>query len=82
MLFAICFNLDQSKIRMSGNGLPNKILRTHPQGKKLLTNLWEKGNLLIASIFSFPRFLPFKGQSIAFKQHLSSAIYFNSKQEH
>ena len=71
MLFAICFNLDQSKILSSGNGLRLHSVTSvwlepyiNPLQyllKKAFENIVGKGGTLIFSVFSLSHcFLPYK----------------------
>ena len=57
MSSAICFNLDLSKILLSGNGLINPFPHNNtfwrPWETSLLKTLWEKEKLLVTSNFSF-----------------------------
>ena len=56
MASAICFNLDQSKILWSGNGLMlyyTILTLNNPLESRLLKTLWEKENMLETSIFSY-----------------------------
>ena len=87
---ANCFNLDQSKILSSGNGLmlddypnpfPNKPWMLRVYSTSLLKTLWEKEKMLVTSIFSFPHsvFYSMKKKIIILATfNLSSVNAFNS----
>ena len=63
MSSAICFNLDQSKIVMSGYALTHSHTMTpfDTPGKQAFWKHWEKEKLLVMSNFSFSHsvFYPF-----------------------
>ena len=77
MSSAISFNLDQSKILSSGNGLINPLPYTadfkQTWERSFLKTLWEKEKMLVTSNFPFSNNVFYPSQK---KFHFFSHIYF------
>ena len=83
MSSAICSNLGQSKILVSGNGLNlyhTNLTFNDPVERSLLKTLWEKEKMLVTGIFSFSHnvFLPFPKQISFFQSHLFCRLQINA----